>query len=225
MKPVTITKSGVDCAMTLLLLSLMAFHVTGETTHMVLGAVMCALVIAHLVLNRGWIRTIHKGRYTAVRTFRLICNILLFLTLSGLMVSGIMMSPIRQFFYFFPLDSARTLHHVLAYWGFILTSLHIGIYVKKMSGILGAKTNQNRRYAKAVLYALIILIAAYGIYAFVNRQIYSYMFLINQYTFFDYEQPVYLFFIDYLAVMGLFIIIAHYSLTVISKRLRNKAKN
>jgi hypothetical protein len=225
MKPATITKIGVDCAMTLLLLSLMAFHVTGETTHMVLGVAMCALVIAHLVLNRGWIRTIHKGRYNAIRTFRLVFNILLFSAMAGLVASGIMMSPIRQYFGFLPLDTARTLHHVLAYWGFILASIHIGIYVKKMADMVGAKINQQprRKYAKAVLYALIILVAAYGIYAFANRQIYSYMFLINQYTFFDYEQPVYLFFIDYLAVMGLFIIIAHYSSTVVSKRFRNKA--
>ena len=223
MKPATMTKIVVDCAMTVLLLALMAFHVTGETAHMVSGAALCALVIAHLVLNRRWIRTIHKGRYTAVRTFRLVFNILLFFTLAGLVISGIMMSPLRRYVGFLPLDTARTLHHVLAYWGFILTSIHIGMYVKKMAGMVGTKTKRSRRYAKAAVWTLTILIAAYGIYAFVNRQIYSYLFFINQYTFFDYEQPVYLFFIDYLAVMGLFIITAHYASTVVSKRFSNKA--
>ncbi|MDR0662626.1 MAG: DUF4405 domain-containing protein [Spirochaetaceae bacterium] len=225
MEQATIAKICVDFAMTLLLLFLMAFHITGENAHMVSGAAMCVLVIVHLILNRIWVRTIHKGRYNAVRTFRLVFNILLFLTMSGLVASGIMMSPIRQFFDFFPLDIARTLHHVLAYWVFILVSIHIGIYLKKMTGMMRIKStaNTSRKYAKAVWLSIIVLITAYGLYAFVNRQIYSYMFFLNQYTFFDYDQPVYLFYIDYLAVMGAFIIIAHYSSFFVSKRFSNKA--
>ncbi|MFP3090733.1 hypothetical protein LQZ21_10460 [Treponema sp. TIM-1] len=57
-------------------------------------------------------------------------------TMTGLVISGIMMSPLRQFFDFFPLDVAWTIHHLLAYWGFILTSIHIGMYVKTMMGIM-----------------------------------------------------------------------------------------
>ncbi|MHB9295902.1 hypothetical protein PilKf_01656 [Pillotina sp. SPG140] len=227
MKPINIIKMSVDCAMALLLLLLMAFHITRETVHMVLGAAMATLVIAHLVLNRGWIRTMHKGRYNAVRVFRLVFNGLLFLVMAGLMASGIMMSPIRRIFYFLPfasrIDTARTLHHVLAYWGFILIAMHIGIYAKKIAGMLRPKTNQPRKGRGIILRVITILIAAYGIYAFINRELYSYMFLITQYTFFDYEQPVFLFFVDYLSIMALFIIIAHYPSVLIAKRFSNKA--
>jgi hypothetical protein len=223
MKPVTIAKIAVDCAMTLLLFFLMAFHVTGESAHIISGSVMCALVITHLVLNRNWLQAIHKGRYTAVRIFQLVCNIQLFLTMIGLVISGIMMTPIRQYINLFSLDTARTIHLVLAYWAFVLISFHVGIYVKKMMATLRIKTtvNQNRRYVKPMLLTLAILIFGYGIYAFVNREIHLYMFLIHQYSFFDYEQPVYRFFIDYLAIMGAFIIVAHYSSTLFSKNLRS----
>jgi hypothetical protein len=242
MKPITIAKISVDCAMTLLLLSLMAFHITGEAAHMALGAVMGALVIAHLVLNRGWIRTIHKGRYNALRLFRFIINLLIFLCFSGLMVSGIMMSPARRVFQFLPLMSnigiARTAHHVLAYWGFILTSMHIGMYVNRFQniavrifapqkpGFSGVPPLTRPLRAPTIPCAprvFAVLVVIYGVYAFINREIYSYMFLLNEYTFFDYEQPAYLFFIDYLSIMGLFIIIAHYASTLVLKRFRSKA--
>lgn len=55
-----------------------------------------------------------------------------------------------------------------------------------------------------------ILIAAYGVYAFIKREIISYLFLTVEFVFFDFEEPIHLFLIDYVAIMGLFILVAHY---------------
>lgn len=215
----------IDFAMTLFLLFLMAYHVTGETAHMIFGAALCALIIVHLVLNRGWIRTIRKGRYNTVRIIRLVFNVLLFFTMAGLLTSGVMMSPVRRLFGYSLIGLARTIHHVLAYWGFVLASIHIGLYVKKITGMvwLNTKKNERRTYAKVLRCVVTVLIAAYGIYAFVNHEIYSSMLFISEFTFIDYSQPVYLFVLDYLAVMGLFIIIAHCSSGLVSKCFSNKA--
>lgn len=53
------------------------------------------------------------------------------------------------------------------------------------------------------------LIAGFGFWAFIKRQIGSYMLLRNQFVFFDFEEPLALFLADYIAVMGLFVMIGH----------------
>lgn len=50
-----------------------------------------------------------------------------------------------------------------------------------------------------------ILFAAYGGYAFIKRDIGLYMTLQNMFAFFDFEEPLVFFILDYLAVMGLFV--------------------
>ena len=45
---------------------------------------------------------------------------------------------------------------------------------------------------------------AYGAWAFVNRQLGEYMFLKSQFVFFDFEEPIIYFLMDYIAIMILF---------------------
>ena len=49
-----IMKRIVDAAMTVLLLCLMAYQVTGEMAHEWTGVSMAVLVIIHQILNRKW---------------------------------------------------------------------------------------------------------------------------------------------------------------------------
>ena len=49
-----IIKRIVDAAMTVLLLCLMAYQVTGEALHEWIGMGMTGLVIIHQILNRKW---------------------------------------------------------------------------------------------------------------------------------------------------------------------------
>ena len=59
--------------------------------------------------------------------------------------------------------------------------------------------------------------AGYGLYAFVTRALAAYMFLWAQFVFLDYSESPISFYIDYLAIMGLFIWIAHYLSVIILK--------
>jgi len=54
------------------------------------------------------------------------------------------------------------------------------------------------------------VIAAYGMYTFVKQNIGNYMLLRYHFVFFDFEEPVIFFVLDYVAVMGLFVLIGHY---------------
>ena len=62
-----------------------------------------------------------------------------------------------------------------------------------------------------------LAIAGYGVWAFIGRDFPTYLFLKSEFVFLDYSEPKVLFYIDYLALMGLCIFIAHYSTKLIRK--------
>lgn len=53
-------------------------------------------------------------------------------------------------------------------------------------------------------------VAGYGAYAFIKNQFLAYMFLTSPFVYFDFEKPVIFFFTEYIAIMGLFIFVAHF---------------
>ena len=64
--------------------------------------------------------------------------------------------------------------------------------------------------AEWTLRGIAAFVAGYGIYAFIQREIGWYMFLKNQYAFFDFEEPLVFFLADYIAVMTLLVWVSHY---------------
>lgn len=214
MKKKLVCKIAIDMAMTVLLLFLMARQITGETAHEWLGAGMFVLWIAHHILNRSWYGHLWKGKYTPVRILQTVINIALLLSMLGLMISGIILS--REVFAFLPISGgtalARQIHVPAAFWGFVLMALHLGLHWNMILGMMrkaagGAETAGKR----IVLRLAAAAIAGYGLYAFVKNQLLSYMFLKSPFVFFDFERPQLLFFTEYIAIMGLFIFLAHYA--------------
>ena len=55
-------KKLVDAGMTVLLLCLMAYQVTGEALHEWFGIGMTVLLIVHHILNRKWYGALFKGK-------------------------------------------------------------------------------------------------------------------------------------------------------------------
>lgn len=210
----------VDMAMTALLLPLMAYSLVGETAHEWLGTAMGILFLGHHALNIGWYRGLTKGRWSLPRAFLTAVNFALLLMMLGLMVSGIILS--REVITFLPISGgtsfARTLHMVCAYWGFCLMSLHIGIHWGSVLRRFQRRQLTLSRRRTALLRVAAVLIAGYGIYAFIRREIGVYMLLKSAFVFFNFEEPLGLFFLDYLAVMGLFVIIGYYAMNALQNR-------
>lgn len=207
-------KITIDSLLTVLLPLLMAHMLTGEKVHEWVGALMLVLFITHNALNINWYLNLCRGKYTPQRILQTVINLMLSAAMLGLMISGIMMS--RHVFSFLPINAgmsfARNLHMLSAYWGFVLISLHLGLHWKMIMGIahksLGGQSAPHRN--KAVLRLMAILIAAFGVYAFVKNDIASYMLLKIEYAFFDSEQSAMLFFAEYLAMVELFAGVAYY---------------
>ena len=66
-------------------------------------------------------------------------------------------------------------------------------------------------------------VAGYGVWAWIRRDFPTYLFLKSEFVFLDYGESKLLFYIDYLALMGLCIFIAHYGAKAIRK-LRKKSE-
>lgn len=212
----------VDVLMTIGLLLLMCYQLIGEEAHEWIGVGEFILFFIHHILNWNWTKSIVKGKYNVYRTIQTILAFLVFIAMIGLMISGIILS--RYAFDFLDIRGlrsfARSLHMLMSYWGFILMSLHIGIHWIMIINIF--KKFKAVKFLKIIMRGISIFFAAYGIYAFIKREIISYLFLTVEFVFFDFEEPIIVFLFDYLAIMGLFIFIAYYIMKAIRQRSLKK---
>lgn len=228
MKTKTNLKLAVDMIMTLLLLLLMGYQFWSETAHEWIGVGMFALFIAHHILNFGWYKSIFKGKYTASRIVTLCIDLLVLLAMLAQMFSGIVIS--RYVFDFLPINGgmsiARRLHILGAYWGFILMSLHLGLHWNMVMGMVKKITlrSQTSRIRTVLLSIIGILVAGYGVFVFVKRDFFTYLFLKSEFVFLNYEEAKILFYVDYLALVGLCIFIAHYGTKLLRKAKKMEGK-
>lgn len=207
-------KFAVDMLMTLTLLVLMGYQIWGETAHEWAGAFMLLLFITHHALNGAWYRNLFKGKYTRTRILMCAVDLVLLAVMVCLMASGIIMS--RHVFAFLPISggmgTARLVHMAACYWGFVLMAFHLGLHwgmiLARFRQMLGMDRSSGSR--RIVLRIAGVFTAGYGLYAFVTRNLVTYMFLRTQFVFLDYSESPLSFYIDYLAMTGLFIWIAHY---------------
>ena len=213
MQPKMIGKIIVDLGMTILLMLLMAFELIGRTAHEWIGAGMFVLFIVHHILNRKWSGNLFHGKYSSYRSLQTVSAALVFLTMLGSMVSAVLIS--REVFAFLPIiggrSFGRTLHMLCAYWGFLFLSFHLGIHWNMILGMAGKLCGKPSTLRARLIRTAGALIAAYGVYALFRRGIPSYLLLQTQFVFFDFEEPLIFFFLDYLTVMGLFVFAGHYA--------------
>lgn len=211
MKPKMFVKLGIDIAMTLALLLLMAYQLIGEEVHEWIGMIMFLLFTTHHVLNRAWSRNILKGKYHGRRIYQTVLVLLILLCMTGSMISGIVLS--RYVFATLHIQGgaawAGRIHMLCAYWGFVFMSLHLGFHWHMMMAMAEKAFPQISAGGKITLRVLGILIVGYGVIAFVKRDIWNYLILKNHFAFYDFSEPVIFFLLDYLAVMGLFVLIGY----------------
>ena len=195
----------VNIGMVILLPFLMAYSLIGEQFHEIIGSMMLVLFIIHLIQNRNWIAAIPKGRYNARRTFQTVLDLLLLVFMVLQPVSGILMS--KHLYTVIQVQGIsslmRQIHMALAYWGFVLMSIHAGTHLQSLFG----KLRSGKTPVKTGSVILACAIFLYGIYAFIKRELFSYMFLKITFAFFDFSESRVLFILDYLAIMILFAVI------------------
>lgn len=124
--------------MTLGLMFLMGYQFWDGAVHEWAGAGMFLLFLLHHILNGGWYRGIFRGNYPPIRVLQLAVNLLAFLAMLGLMVSGVILSS--HVFAFLSIRGgmgfARILHMASAYWGFVGMALHLGLHWGMLAGMV-----------------------------------------------------------------------------------------
>ena len=193
-------KQIVDIAMVVVLPFLMTYELIGEATHEILGIAMLVLVVTHHLLNRSWHTHLLRGKYSLQRAVMTAMDALLFALLILQAISGIMMA--KHTFGFLPhvgrRSIARTIHMTGAYWSFALMCVHAGFHMLPLMRKL------QKRPAWRKIAAIGMLISIYGVYALVKRQLPGYMFMQIQFAFFNYNEPLVFFLLDYLMIMMLY---------------------
>lgn len=220
-------KICVDIMMTAALYACMAYMLIGEEAHEWIGSGLALLFVLHNALNRKWYAALLTGRYTPLRAFQTAVNLLCLASMAAAAVSGAAMS---RYIYDIPFLSggaslARTVHMLAAYWGYCFISLHLGLHWSMILGMMkNAAAPQNApRWITPLLRTAGAAAALLGAHALMRHSLLDYMFLRNQFVFFDTERPLCLFFLDYAAIMALWAWLAHYArLALIKIQARKK---
>lgn len=209
----------IDFVMTVLLLLLMAFQITGEKAHGHIGCAMFLIFLLHIYMNKMWYKNLFKGRYTTFRTVQTVINFLILFLMISSVFSGVVMireisTPVMDF------SSARLVHLVSVYWGFTFMSVHLGMHWGMISSMIKKAVKSNMVFK--ILKILSFAAGIYGFYTFIKLDLLSYMFLKSEFVFFDFEQSAGSVLFDYLSIMIFWVIITFYLVKFLITRKNKK---
>lgn len=103
--------------------------------------------------------------------------------------------------------------------GLVLMSLHLGLHWGMISGMMKKifRIKEAPAALRIVRRGAVLIIAGYGVYAFISEHIAEYLFLRTQFAMFDYEASAVTIFTKYLAVMILFAALAYYGAKLLQR--------
>ncbi len=211
-----IIRRALDAVMTLLsvLLAGGLFLFPSDVVHEVLGTVLILLWAAHNILNRGFYKSFIKGKYTAVRVMMIVINAALLVSCALLAVSGIMLS--NRVFAFIGIERgmgfARKAHLAASHWYYILIALHFALHAGAVFS--GIKLRRTARWIRLLVHCTIGAVSFYGLYAFVRLGLWKYLFLTQEFFFFDVQRGFALFLADYISIFVLFASVMNGAMTL-----------
>ena len=192
-----------DIMMTLVSIVLMGgnFLFPADLVHEILGVALFVLWAIHIFLNRRWYGGIFRGKYNPYRIMQTVINCCILICTIFLMISGIILS--NHLFIFLNIQSglgfARIAHLLSSHWYYLFMSLHIGLHMGRLLQNVAAKILPR---------ILLVLVCAYGLYAFIARGVWKYLVLKQQFFFFDLERGYILFAMDYISIIILFAVVS-----------------
>lgn len=213
MKKLNKIRLPLDIMMTLVSIVLMGgnFLFPAEIVHEILGVALFVLWAIHIILNRRWYGAIFKGKYNPYRIMQTVINCCILICTIFLMISGIILS--NHLFTFLNIQSglgfARIAHLLSSHWYYLFMSLHIGLHMGRLLQNVAAKILPR---------ILLVLVCAYGLYAFIARGVWKYLVLKQQFFFFDLERGYVLFAMDYISIIILFAVVSRLVVASLKRR-------
>ena len=192
MKPIFYVRIAVDISMAAILLFLLGWHLFGNFPHEILGTGLFVLFSIHNILNFRWYRSLFRGRYTVFRAVQTAVILLLWLCIVLTAASSLMIS--RDVWAFLDVPGAavgRKIHLVATAWLFVLSGVHLGFHGEAVVGKIRRffKRRTKTTFAAGIFFTVLTAAAAvYGAVVFVRRRLYSDLFLLSEFKFFDFEE-------------------------------------
>lgn len=164
-----------DIVMTVLMLLLMVYSLTGGYLHELFGIIAVLMFIFHVMLNIKWVCSVSRKTFNGksagldkVKYFSavLLCILVIFTGLSGILISCSFFTDIyarnRALWVY--------IHNLSAYSLLILISVHTGLHWKMIMAFFRKKLNLGEsRLRKLVLRLIALILALLGIKAHTNK--------------------------------------------------------
>ena len=192
MKPIFYVRIAVDISMAAILLFLLGWHLFGNFSHEILGTGLFVLFSIHNILNFRWYRSLFRGRYTVFRAVQTAVILLLWLCIVLTAASSLMIS--RDVWAFLEVPGAavgRKIHLVATAWLFVLSGVYLGFHGEAVVGKIRRffKRRTKTAFTAGIFFTVLTAAAAvYGAVVFVRRRLYSDLFLLSEFKFFDFEE-------------------------------------
>ena len=174
-----------------------------DRVHQIFGISLIVIWTVHIILNRHWYGALFKGNYQPYRIMQIIVNLAVCVCSLLLLISGLLMA------WFIPSDwvggalgFARITHLLASHWYYIFIAFHIGLHASMIANQL--------KIHRIIPHIICIIISLYGIYAFIIRGVFKYMFDLQQFFFFDFGRGYVLFAVDYISIIVLFGTVSYY---------------
>lgn len=106
----------------------------GAALHEWLGVAVFLLFLLHHGLNWRWYKNLFGGRYSAVRLGSLLVNVLLFVLMFAVPVSGLARAEHVSFLHRIQVYDERVFHPAAAYLICVLITIHVGLHGAVMHG-------------------------------------------------------------------------------------------
>lgn len=211
---ISTVKILVDIAMLVLLLLLMAFHLSPNETHEWIGLFIFILFLVHTGLNYKWYLNLFKGKYRSLRIIQTVTNFLLLIAMFCCIISSILISGhVFSFIETHHMRLGRSLHLTSTIWTFILMSFHLGLHWGMFINLIKKKVKLPVILGKIFTYTAAVLalaFCAYGIYILIDRKVWEELFLLTEFKWFDFDKHIALYLFENLALMSVFIWMAYY---------------
>ncbi len=207
--------------MSVMLLCLMAYQVTGEKAHEWIGMGMTVLVIVHQIMNRKWYGALFKGKYNLYRSITTALNILLIASFALTAFCGMSMSGYAVPFLYgmAPVSFSRRMHLSISHWAFVLMGLHLGMHIPAMTAGLKLKNS-----AKVILICIFTCIGGIGLWLFLRNGIPDYLFFRVPFAFLDYEKAGWLVFLENLLILSFWVFIGTQAALICRKTAKKAEK-
>ena len=190
----------------------MSSQITGQEVHEYSGIIMFALFLVHQYLNRKWYGALLKGKYNLRRSFGTAVTLALLVSFVMTAFSGIIMSETFPALNVEELTSfARLAHLLCSYLSFTLMGIHLGLHWGMIAGKIKAKWPE----------FLAVIAAGYGLYAFVwVNDIFSYIFLTNDFAFLDYDKNPVIVILENISMMSFWTLAGYQASKILTGKFR-----